>query len=1165
MLRHTCLSFVTVMLTAGVILAQVSQPSPLNPPTNGPRKTAPQSTVLIADHVHTAPGVAPIQAAIVIVDGEIQRVIPNPDGQDWTGARVFDLGDVHIYAGFIDAHQPVDVQAPDADSPGAHWSEHVMPQRRAADSSMLEESKKKSLRALGFTAAAIAPKGGIFAGRAAVVSLAPKADDRSDRRNDLYLADAYHALSLTSSGWGSRSYPTSQMGAISMLRQTLSDADYIAKHGDTTETAGCLVDLDELSELPLVFRTADELEVLRAAKIADEFKRPMMAIGSGTEFRRLDAIAALADRPGFAIVVPMTLPRKPDVSSVGRAESTNLRTLMTWEQAPTNPRRLHEAGVTIALTTSGLRDDESFSKNLTRALEVGLEAGDALAMLTTTPAEILGLDDELGTIEQGKRANLVIATGDLFDAKARSAKKNAPRVLDVWIDGQRTVVSQPEPPSLDGTWLFAIGEFFQMDMAIDGDSIKLTETNEAGDATTTKARKVSRGPDGTISFYYDNPDKSEQDSVYILSGILTPDGTIAGTGIHPSGRTFNWIGTTKPSDDETDEDQDDAPDKDAFAGTWDALLSGQFELSVKITKDKDDWSAVISEAKPDGTTIRQNAESATLDGDQLTIVFEHEPFGQAGIFTLVAKVQDEDTLTGTGTTPGGQAFDWIAARGSDIQLPPEELPGYPFGAYASAELPAQNAVLFRSATIWTQTDEGIIDEGDLLIVDGKIVYVGPSKAWSFTPSNEPRIIDSRGKHITPGLIDAHSHTGISRGVNEAGQAVTAEVRIADVTNPDSINWYRQLAGGVTTVNNLHGSANPIGGQSQTNKVRWGVTRPDDMHFANAKPGIKFALGENVKQSNWGSEYTTRYPQTRMGVETIMRDRFNAAREYAAKGNDVRRDLELEALVEILEGDRLIHCHSYRQDEILMLCDIADDYDFKIGTFQHGLEVYKVAEHVREHAIGSSIFSDWWAYKVEVQDAIPYAGPLQSEAGVLTSFNSDSDELARRMNAEAAKAFKYADGRLTKQQALAFVTINPAIQLGIDSTVGSLEAGKDADLAIWSRDPLNNFTRCIATYIDGREYFSKQRDLELREANAAHRTRIIQKLLGEPSDKPKVVAADDNKDEAEKEPELAFDPAADSLRDATLNLIRLGKQPADHACGDCGTSHLHLSNLIGDQH
>jgi imidazolonepropionase-like amidohydrolase len=397
--------------------------------------------------------------------------------------------------------------------------------------------------------------------------------------------------------------------------------------------------------------------------------------------------------------------------------------------------------------------------------------------------------------------------------------------------------------------------------------------------------------------------------------------------------------------------------------------------------------------------------------------------------------------------------------------------------------------LFRGGTIWTSGPQGVVEKGDLLIDDGRILYVGPAKDHGAVET-----IDCTGKHLTPGIIDCHSHTGISKGVNDSGQQCTAEVRIGDVTDPDHISWYRQLACGVTTVNSLHGSANPIGGQSQTNKVRWGVAHPDGMHFAGAPAGIKFALGENVKQSNWGDDYTTRYPQSRMGVEAFLVDRLTAAREYN-RGHE-RRDLELEALGEILTGERWIHCHSYRQDEILMLARVAGQFGFTIGTYQHVLEGYKATDAIKAHARGASAFSDWWAYKVEVQDAIPYNGPIMHDAGIVVSFNSDSDDLVRRLNVEAAKAVKY--GGLEPSEALKFVTINPAVQLGIEKRVGSLEVGKDADVAIWNREPLSVYARCIATLVDGAPLYSVEKDKEHRAWIAAERARLVALALKAPA-------------------------------------------------------------------
>jgi N-acetylglucosamine-6-phosphate deacetylase len=410
-------------------------------------------------------------------------------------------------------------------------------------------------------------------------------------------------------------------------------------------------------------------------------------------------------------------------------------------------------------------------------------------------------------------------------------------------------------------------------------------------------------------------------------------------------------------------------------------------------------------------------------------------------------------------------------------------------------------VLFKNGTIWTSGPEGTIEGGSVLIVDGLVKAVGRDIA---APEGAI-VVDLAGRHLSPGIIDCHSHIATDGGVNESGQAITAEVRIGDFIDTTDVNIYRQLGGGVTTSNILHGSANPIGGQNQVIKLRWGAL-PEEAKFAEAPQGIKFALGENVKQSNWGERFTTRYPQSRMGVEQIMRDEFNAAREYRRRAEAYRRqpaglpprvDLELEAVAEILEGRRLIHCHSYRQDEILALLRTCEEFGVRIGTLQHILEGYKVADAIARHGAGGSSFSDWWAYKFEVIDAIPYNGALMHNAGVIVSFNSDDAELARRLNLEAAKAVKY--GRVAPVEALKFVTLNPAKQLRIDQWVGSLEPGKHADLAIWSGSPLSVYSHCEQTWIDGRKYFDRETDAAARKRADEMRAALVQKILASGDD------------------------------------------------------------------
>ncbi|HMI04094.1 MAG TPA: amidohydrolase family protein [Pedobacter sp.] len=412
---------------------------------------------------------------------------------------------------------------------------------------------------------------------------------------------------------------------------------------------------------------------------------------------------------------------------------------------------------------------------------------------------------------------------------------------------------------------------------------------------------------------------------------------------------------------------------------------------------------------------------------------------------------------------------------------------FPFTAFGTSSPLKQETVLLKNATVWTNEKEGILQNADVLLENGKIKAVGKNLS-----SVGAKVIDATGKHITPGIIDEHSHIAGTGGINEGAQASSAEVRIGDVINSEDVNIYRQLAGGVTTSQILHGSANPVGGQSQLIKLRWGKL-PEELKFQGADGFIKFALGENVKQSNFGTG--ARFPVTRMGVEQTFVDEFTRAKEYktaiAKKGNTVRRDLELDAIVEILDNKRFITCHSYVQSEINMLIKVADSLGFKINTFTHILEGYKVADKMKAHGINASTFSDWWAYKMEVAEAIPYNGKIMHNVGITTAFNSDDAEMARRLNQEAGKAVLY--GGVPEEEAFKFVTLNPAKMLHIDSKVGSLKAGKDADVVIWSDNPLSIYARAEKTFVDGIAYWDMERDAQVRTEQKTERTRLIQKM------------------------------------------------------------------------
>ena len=496
-------------------------------------------------------------------------------------------------------------------------------------------------------------------------------------------------------------------------------------------------------------------------------------------------------------------------------------------------------------------------------------------------------------------------------------------------------------------------------------------------------------------------------------------------------------------------------------------------------------------------------------------------------------------MSGKGQTPDGDWFDWSAALKSAFTAEQKkdstkkEVPKYgqviyPFCAYGKK---ADNrsgfdkiindfknrydAILIKHVTVWTNEAEGILKNQDVYMTEGRIVRIAddintPKLAFA-------KIIDGTGKHLTAGIIDEHSHIAIANGVNEGAQASSAEVRIGDVINSEDINIYRQLAGGVTTSQLLHGSANPIGGQSALIKLRWGKS-PEEMKFAKADGFIKFALGENVKQSNWGDNCIVRFPQSRMGVEQVYYDYFTRAKEYDAKQKAFnslsdkakaeavafRKDLELEALAEILNHKRFITCHSYVQSEINMLMHVADSMGFKINTFTHILEGYKVADKMKSRGAGASTFSDWWAYKAEVQDAIPYNASLLMQMGITTAINSDDAEMGRRLNQEAAKSVKY--GGMSEEDALKMVTLNPAKLLHIDNKVGSIKVGKDADVVLWSDNPLSIYAKAEKTIIDGHIYYDIDENAKEHDDIQKERARIIQKMIAEkkggaPTQKP----------------------------------------------------------------
>lgn len=958
------------------------------PPNNGPRPVNPGWYALQNATVIPEPGKERTGATIVLRDGRITSLengVAAPKG-----ATIIDCTGLTIYPGLIEPFFASDVPALDEDTTDKHWNEMVQPQRNALDGALVGKKEREELRALGFTVVAAAPSGGILKGTSTVLLLDDPTDTDKARVLD---PSAYPVASLQTNRGG---YPNSEMGAIALLRQSLADGQWYARcqaavardpslQATAPQASRVLAAISGQSDQPLWFDTQNELQALRCLKVAKEFGRKAVIVGSGMEFRRLAAIAS----GGAPFIVPLQLPDTPDVATATKADRVSLRQLQSWEQAPTNSKRLLDAGVTIAWTTTRLRKRSDFAARVRDAKEQGVTSAQALAAVTTTPARLLGIDKECGTIAVGKLANLVVVEGSLF-GKDRI-------VRDVWVGGRRHVIARAKDLGLDGSWTLANG-----------------------------------WPDGATSG--------------------APTITIDGKKI-----------TCKLGEDE-----------------------------IKVRSSKRDGDSFTCQLKGDATKGQTFWLRLHRDKDGLTGVCTPSD-GRVFVITATRAAKQDEAKEQGGKDRDKDATSELAIEAS---LPT------PLGGYGFTEMPGQRDFAIVGGTLWTGDGRGKLRNGAVYVRRGKIAFSGPSQDMPELPQGT-MVVDAKGKHITTGVIDCHSHTGISRGVNESGQSVTSEVRIQDVVNPDDVNWYRQLAGGVTAVNQLHGSANVIGGQSNTVKVRWGVRNPDEMMVAGSMPGIKFALGENPRRVNRRSTPNTRYPNTRMGVEGVLRDRFAAAETYArdhstyqnlsprerAKVLPPRVDLELEALAEVLASRRRIHCHSYRQDEIFMLCGLANEYGIKIGTFQHVLEGYKVADAIKQNAVGASSFSDWWAYKFEVYDAIPDNGAILHEYGVNVSFNSDSNEHARRLNTEAGKAVKY--GGVAEHEALHFVTRNPAIQLGIFERTGSLTRGKDADIALWSNNPLSYAARCEATWVDGRMMFSLERDAELREGIQTERQRLLQ--------------------------------------------------------------------------
>lgn len=1039
MLRLCC--FVAFMGVMGSTSLWAQIPSTI--PVDGIRNLPPSVTILENAKIVCSSSKTIERGSIAIRDGKILEI--GTTLKAYEGARRINLEGKVLYPAWIDPYVEVEVANPDSSKGSGYWNANVVPQR---DVSMLYQPNAESLtkyRKAGVGAILAVPAGGIVRGSSSLVSTNANSIEKS-----LIAPRVADHLRLTLSARGG-GYPTSPMGAVALARQAFYDADWYRKAWQAYRAQPSLPQPENNAALqaiqdaiqsgrPFIIDALNEQFAMRADHFAREFGLPMILHGSGREYRLLDQVSSLHRD----IILPLNFPKAPNVSTPELAASVPAQDLMHWELAPENPARLVQAGCKVAITSEGLEDPSELRAQLRTAIARGLDPAAALDAVTLHPAAMFGADAYVGTIAAGKWANLIVTDGDLWGDKTK--------IEETWVQGERHRWSEEKPLDLAGDW-------------------KLT----------------LKSPEG----------RPQSLSLKLQSGKL------AGTISLPEVAKAEPTSEEPPSPSDRKAKSEEAPQADAKSDGDNPPKDD----SKKDEGKKDEGKKKETGAKLDKLQRQDLRLTATFDTKSLLNIA-----GVAQLSLVVLHSQDQVQLHGSITWQDGSVsiVDGVREKTPESKDDPKKdspstkkaaqevlsKVNFPFGDFGRAEMPQRAEwVLIKNATLWTLAGPGKLDKGDMLIHLGYIAEIGEN----LKAPEGATIIDAQGKHVSPGIIDCHSHMATDGGVNEVGQAVTAEVRIGDFIDANDYTIYCQLAGGVTAANVLHGSANPIGGQNQVIKLRWGAVS-EELKMKEAPAGIKFALGENVKQSS-SAERTERYPQTRMGVEQIMRDRFEAAREYQKawtewnrnpRGLPPRRDLELDAISEILKGERWIHCHSYRQDEILAMLRTLEDYNVRIGSLQHILEGYKVAEAMAKHGAMASSFSDWWGYKFEVVDAVPFNGALMHRMGIVVSFNSDDNELGRHLNHEAAKAIKY--GGVSEVEALKFVTLNPAKQLRIDNYVGSLEVGKQADFVIWNGSPLSATSLCEQTWIDGKKYFDRSEDAVARTRVSELHQKLVQKVL-----------------------------------------------------------------------
>lgn len=916
--------------------------------------------------VHPQPKISNSGVHILIKDGIIEYVGSSPS--DTLNYLKIDGQGRHVYAAFIHSYFRSGIELPeneDAQGPNPesekeildYWpNDAVHPERWSWDAwyPSKETADEWMKEGIGYVVPAITD--GLIQGSFPTVSLYGP--------NQRPLPIKLHSAIGFSfdKGRSVQDYPSSLPGAAALLRQFMVDANYAEKHPDFIKYRRSLDAYLSLKELPHFVQSPSAWDIPLWKQLFPFQKLVFVETGESYRLSKTDL------KKGDRLLFSCRLPSLPEVRDPILIEKSDVVQLKEWELFPALPKLLTQQGIEITLNPGEAPD--AFRKACGLFLQNGFDADELLASLTTRPAEWLGLEHQIGKIEKGFRAGLLITANAL----------GSPDGLQI------------EALILEGELKLATSSLNRM-------HLQFSPEDQLQD-----------------SLSFDYFEQKGERWIEIAGKRVGPEREAAGALVFKLEKTKQHM----------------------YFPIWQTLKAKQ---SINLT--------FIDSAG--ATSLRQ---------------YTARP--------LSPMMEPTDVTT----LPTEVSVD-------------RYFPMHAFG-FSANDSPTQTDVVIRSATVWTGHPAATI-EADVYLKKGKISAIGKGLK---VPAGTLEI-EATGKHLTAGIIDEHSHIALRQGVNESGSAISSEVRMCDGLRPDDPAIYRQLASGVTSAQLLHGSANPIGGQSAIVRMKWGAA-PSEMLFPNAPGFIKFALGENVKQANWGDRFTLRYPQTRLGVKTFIEEQFLRALNPIPGPVSLR----YEALKEILAGKRNITCHSYVASEILMLMQLADSLGFKVRTFTHVLEGYKVADELAKHGAAGSTFSDWWAYKAEVNDAIPYNAALMHKAGVLTALNSDDEAMGTRLNLEAAKLVRY--GGISEFEAWNMVTFNPAKMLGIDQRVGSIEIGKDADVVLWSGHPMLAASMPEITWIEGIDYYSKARHQRMVQRNAAEKQRLLPLILNAISngEKPK---------------------------------------------------------------